>query len=44
MTSPTARKLGMEVWTTTPEAFGAYIKAEQEKWGRVIREAGITVQ
>ena len=33
---------GLEVWTTTPEAFAAYIKSEYDKWGRVIREAGIT--
>ena len=25
----------------TPEQFGAFIRAEKEKWGRVIREAGI---
>lgn len=31
-----------EVWTTTPEAFGAYIKSEHAKWGRLIREMGIT--
>lgn len=35
-------KLGMEVWTSTPEAFSAYIKSEYDKWGRVIRAAGIT--
>ncbi len=35
-------KLGMEVWTTTPEAFGAHIRSEYSKWGRVIREARIT--
>ena len=33
---------GLEAWTMTPEQFGAYIKAEQGKWTRVIREAGIT--
>jgi tripartite-type tricarboxylate transporter receptor subunit TctC len=32
---------GLEVWTMTPEAFGAYIKSEAEKWSRVIRDAGI---
>ncbi len=31
-----------DVWTSSPEAFGAHIKAEHEKWGRVIREQGIT--
>jgi tripartite-type tricarboxylate transporter receptor subunit TctC len=35
-------KQGLEVWTTAPEVFGAYIKSEYDKWGRVIREAGIT--
>jgi tripartite-type tricarboxylate transporter receptor subunit TctC len=32
---------GLEVWTMTPEAFGAYIRSEAEKWTKVIREAGI---
>jgi tripartite-type tricarboxylate transporter receptor subunit TctC len=32
---------GLEAWTMTPEAFGAYIRSEAEKWGKVIREAGI---
>jgi len=31
-----------EVWTSTPEAFGAYIKSEHDKWGRIIREMGIS--
>jgi tripartite-type tricarboxylate transporter receptor subunit TctC len=35
-------KVGLEPWTSTPEAFGAYIKSEYEKWGRIIREIGIT--
>ena len=35
-------KTGLEVWTSTPETFGAYIKSEYDKWGRIIREAGIT--
>ena len=35
-------KQGLEVWTQTPEAFGAFIKTEYDKWGRVIKEAGIT--
>jgi tripartite-type tricarboxylate transporter receptor subunit TctC len=41
-TSEALLKQGLEVWTSTPEFFGAYIKSEYEKWGRVIREAGIT--
>ena len=36
------QRLGMEVWTSTPEAFGAYIKAEYDKWSRVTRQMGIT--
>lgn len=32
---------GLEPWTMTPEAFGAYIRSEADKWTRVIREAGI---
>lgn len=32
---------GLEVWTMTPDAFGAYIKSEAEKWTRVVKEAGI---
>ena len=28
----------------TPEEFGAFIRSEIAKWGKVIREAGITVQ
>ncbi len=32
---------GFEAWTMTPDAFGAYIRSEAEKWSRVIKEAGI---
>ena len=28
----------------TPEAFAAYLKAEMDKWGAIIRESGIKVQ
>ena len=31
---------GLEVWTMTPDAFGAFIKSEAEKWTRVIRDIG----
>lgn len=41
-TGDTLLKLGLEVWTSTPEAFGAYIRSEYDKWGRIIREVGIT--
>ena len=32
---------GIDPVTSTPEAFGAFIKAETAKWGRVVREADI---
>ena len=32
---------GLESAPGTPEAFGAYIKSEYQKWGRLIAEAGI---
>ena len=32
---------GLEVRTSTPQEFGAYIKSEYEKWAKVIRTAGI---
>jgi tripartite-type tricarboxylate transporter receptor subunit TctC len=41
-TSDALLKLGLETWTSTPEAFGAYIRSEYDKWGRIIREVGIT--
>jgi tripartite-type tricarboxylate transporter receptor subunit TctC len=35
---------GMEPDPDTPEQFAAYIKADYEKWGKVVRESGATVQ
>jgi tripartite-type tricarboxylate transporter receptor subunit TctC len=32
---------GAEIIGSTPEAFGAYMKAEQAKWGKLIRQVGI---
>jgi tripartite-type tricarboxylate transporter receptor subunit TctC len=32
---------GTEPETSTPEAFGAFIKSEIEKWGRVVKAAGV---
>jgi tripartite-type tricarboxylate transporter receptor subunit TctC len=32
---------GLEVRTSTPDEFGAYIKSEFGKWGKVIKAAGI---
>ena len=36
--------LGAEALPSTPGETVAFIKAEQEKWGRVIREAGIKAE
>jgi tripartite-type tricarboxylate transporter receptor subunit TctC len=35
---------GLEVAPGTPEAFGKYMRSEYEKWGRLIKEAGIQSQ
>ncbi len=32
---------GLEVRTSTPQEFGAYMKSEFDKWAKVIRDAGI---
>ena len=36
-------KRGYDVAGSTPEAFGAWIRVENERWGRVIRERRITL-
>ena len=38
------QELGAEPMAGTPDQAAAYIQAEQEKWGKVIREAGIKAQ
>jgi len=35
---------GMEPDPDTPEQFGAYLRTEYDKWGRVVIESGATVQ
>ena len=35
------QELGAEPMGGTPEQVAAYLRAEQEKWGKVIRDAGI---
>ncbi|QJW84774.1 tripartite tricarboxylate transporter substrate binding protein [Ramlibacter terrae] len=37
------RNLGVEPAPTTPEAFDAYIRAETQKWAKVIRTANIKI-
>ena len=32
---------GIEIQGGTPEQFGNVIKAEVDKWGRIVKEAGI---
>lgn len=35
---------GADVGAETPEAFGAFMRAEDLKWGKVVRDAGIKVE
>ena len=35
--------LGADIMTTTPEAFGSYIRSEQAKWGQAIKDSGARV-
>lgn len=39
----TLKKQGAEPEGMTPEAFAAYQKSEVEKWAKVVKEAGVTV-
>ena len=45
--APDVRQLfalsGVEPTPTTPEEFGAYLKSEFDKWGKVVRDSGATV-
>jgi tripartite-type tricarboxylate transporter receptor subunit TctC len=34
-------KIGLDVTTSTPAEFAKYVRAETDKWARVIKEAGI---
>ena len=36
-------QIGQDVATSTPAGFGKFVRAEYEKWGRVIKEADIRV-
>lgn len=41
---PRLEELGAEIVGSTPEAFGAHLRAEMDKWGPVIREAKIRIE
>jgi tripartite-type tricarboxylate transporter receptor subunit TctC len=47
LSTPDARKLmasaGVEVATSSPEEFGRLMQSELERWGKVVRETGATV-
>ena len=47
LAAPEARKLmgsaGVDVATSTPEEFGALLRAELDRWGKVVKETGATV-
>ena len=48
LTQPSLRDLiandGSQVEGGTPEAFGAFIRAEADKWGKVVRAAKISAE
>lgn len=48
MQSPEVRsqlaKMGLDATAKTPTEFGRFVRAEMDKWGRVIREANIKVE
>lgn len=35
---------GAEAWPSTPQQASAHVRAELDKWGRVVREAGLKLQ
>ena len=47
LSTPDARKLmasaGVDVATSTPEEFARLMAAEMDRWGKVVRETGATV-
>ena len=47
LSTPDARKLmasaGVDVATSSPEEFGSLMQSELERWGKVVRETGATV-
>jgi len=47
LAKPEARKLmrsaGVDVATSTPEELGALMQSELDRWGKVVKETGATV-
>jgi tripartite-type tricarboxylate transporter receptor subunit TctC len=47
LADPAARKLmssaGVDVATSTPEEFGALLRSEYDRWGKVVKETGAVV-
>ncbi|RDV02013.1 Bug family tripartite tricarboxylate transporter substrate binding protein [Undibacter mobilis] len=47
LTKPDVKKLffdrGYETRPTTPEEFGAYVKKEYDRWGKIVEESGMQV-
>jgi tripartite-type tricarboxylate transporter receptor subunit TctC len=47
LSTPDARKLmasaGVEVATSSPEEFGRLMQSELDRWGKVVKETGATV-
>ena len=47
LAEPAARRLmssaGVDVATSTPEQFGALLKTEYDRWGKVVKETGMVV-
>jgi tripartite-type tricarboxylate transporter receptor subunit TctC len=47
LAEPAARKLmssaGVDVATSTPEEFGALLKTEYDRWGKVVKDTGMVV-
>lgn len=37
-------KLGAEAGGAAPQAFAAFVRAEVQKWGKVVRDAGVTIE
>jgi tripartite-type tricarboxylate transporter receptor subunit TctC len=40
----TMEERGAELFQGTPEQFHAYVKAEVDKWGPVVKRAGVTAE